>query len=101
MLDQEDMQYLSDQAQEVYNAYQRRFESEDWKALVEWSDEQAGKAAGRQLTASKWDDILLLRGEMRAYHQISSLEATTENEFLAMVQEAKAKLIAEAEEDFE
>lgn len=101
MLDQEDMQFLSDDAQEAYNAFQRRFESEDWKALVEWAQDNANQCMARQLVATKWDDILLCRGEARAYSNIVDLETSTENQFLALVHEAQSKAIAEVEGDHE
>lgn len=101
MLEQDDMMILSDEAQEAYNAFQRRFESDDWKALVEWAKDNAAECMARQLVASKWDDVLLCRGEARAYSNIVDLETSTENQFLALVQEARAKEIAEVEGDNE
>lgn len=101
MLNSEDMALLDGETQQIYMAYVRRFESDDWKELVKWAEEQAGACATRQLLASKWDDVLISRGEMRAFNQISNLEASTENQFTALVEEARAKLIVKGEEEYE
>lgn len=100
-MEQEDLVYLSDQAQEAYMAFQRRFESEDWKALVDWAMEQSASAAARQLAAQSWDHALVAKGNRQAFTEIVDLESTIENQFITLVAEAKEMKIAEAEEDNE
>lgn len=98
---QEDLSILSPEAQEVYMAQVRIFESEEWKATVEWATEEHVKCVGRELASSKWDDILMLRGERRAYHRIMNLEETTEKEFESLVEQAKEMKLAEEETEHE
>lgn len=97
-MDQDDLRYLDDGAQEAYNAFQRRFESDDWKTLIEWAEEQAAVAASSQLAASSWDQVLVAKGKRLAYTDIVNLETTIENQFLNLVAEAKESQIAAAEE---
>lgn len=100
-MEQDDLRYLDDGAQEAYNAFQRRFESEDWKTLIEWADEQASAAAASQLAATSWDQVLISRGKRLAYIDIINLETSIENQFLNLVAEAKEMSIAKDEEDAE
>ena len=101
MMTQDDLQYLSPQAQEAYMAFVRRFESEDWKSLVEWAEEQAASAGARQLASQSWDQFLVSKGTRQAFQEIVNLETTIENQFTALVQEARVKEIAVAEEEHE
>lgn len=96
-MDQDDLKYLDDGAQEAYNAFQRRFESDDWKTLIEWAEEQAAVAASGQLAATSWDQVLVAKGKRLAYMDIIQLETTIENQFLNLVAEAKEMRIAEDE----
>lgn len=100
-MEQEDLVYLDDSAQEAYMAFQRRFESDDWKSLIEWAQEQAAQAASRQLAASTWDQVLVARGNRQSYMEIINLETTIENQFKNLVDEARELKIAEAEGDAE
>jgi len=96
-MEQEDLRYLDDGAQEAYMAFQRRFESDDWKSLIEWAESQAAQAASRQLAAQSWDQFLTARGTRTAYQEIINLETTIENQFKNLVDEARELQIAEAE----
>lgn len=98
-MEQEDLVYLSDQAQEAYMAFQRRFESDDWKSLIDWAKEQSTATSIRQLSAQKWDDVLIARGMRMAWNEIIDLEVTVENQFLTLVAEAKEQRIVEDEEE--
>lgn len=100
-MDQEDLVYLDDGAQEAYNAFQRRFESEDWKALTEWAEEQAARAATDQLAATSWDQVLIAKGKRMSYMDIIGLETSIENQFLNLVAEAKEMRIAADEAENE
>lgn len=98
-MDQEDLATLSREQQEVYMAYQRKFESEDWKETVEWAKGQAAMHAARQLAAASWDSFQVAKGQRLSYMDIINLESAIENEFLTVVAEARAKLLAEVEEE--
>lgn len=100
-MDQDDLVYLSDQAQEQYNAFRRRFESDDWKSMVDWAEERATSAAARQLAASTWDQALLQKGMRQAFQEIVNLEQAIEHEFESAVAEAKAQQIAQDEAEHE
>lgn len=100
-MDQDDLKYLDDNAQQLYMAYQRRFESDDWKELIAWAENEATKCSVRQLMAVNWEAVLTCRGERKAYDGIIGLEVATENEFKAMVEDAKSLLIAEVESEYE
>lgn len=100
-MEQDELAVLSHQAQEMYNAYQRRFESDDWKSTVEWATEQVSKAAASIINASKWDDVVFARGSMTAYQSFVNLEADIENQFKSLAEEAKGQEMLEAEEQFQ
>lgn len=100
-MEQEDLAILSGEAQEIYMAQMRLFESDAWKALVEWAGEEHMKSVSRELVASKWDDVVMARGERRAYHQIMNLEKATETEYLNLVAQAKDMKLAEDEAEHE
>lgn len=100
-MEQDDLTYLSDQAQEAYMAFQRKFESDDWKATVEWAQQQAAQAASRQLASQSWDHFLVAKGQRLSYMELINLESSVENEFLSAVADARAKSIAEDEGEHE
>lgn len=100
-MEQDDLKYLSDTAQEVYMAYQRKFESEDWQQTVEWAKERAATCAARQLAAQSWESVQFAKGARSSFEEIINLETEIENQFLTAVAEAKAKQIAEDEQENE
>jgi hypothetical protein len=92
-----DLVYLDDGAQEAYMAFQRRFETADWKAMVEWAEERATAAGVRQLAAATWDQTLLAKGARQAFLEIVNLETDVENQFISLVAEARELSISAAE----
>lgn len=100
-MQQDDLRYLDSEAQQLYMAYQRRFESDDWKELIEWSVEEHTKCVARELVASKWEDVVMCRGERRAYQNIINLETSVTNQFNSLVDRAKELEIAAVEGDNE
>lgn len=100
-MEQEDLAVLSPQAQELYNDYRRRFESDDWKATVEWAAENVSKSVASIVSSTRWDDVVFAKGAMSAYQSIVNLEAETENSFLSLAEEAKGKQILEDEEQYQ
>lgn len=100
-MEQEDLVVLDYQAQELYMAYQRKFESEDWKQTVEWAKERAATNAVRQLAAKSWDDVNQAKGARNAFEEIIDLESATENHFLNLVAEARASALAVDEGEHE
>lgn len=100
-MDQDNLRYLDAEAQQLYMAYMRRFESDDWKELVEWAQEEHTKAVARELVASKWEDVILCRGERRAYQNIIHLEDSIVNQFNSLVDQARAMELANIESEHE
>jgi len=100
-MEQDSLALLATEEQEMYMAYQRRFSHADWEALMEWCREQAINCSARELMSGKWEDILLCRGEKRAYEALIGLEAQVEIEYQAKVDEVLAKNQMEAEEEYE
>jgi hypothetical protein len=101
MLQQDDLAMLSPEAQQIYMAQTQIFESDAWKALVEWAQEEHTKSVSRELVASKWDDVVIARGERRAYNRIATLETATENEYQNLVDRAKEMKLMEDETEHE
>lgn len=100
-LDQEELQFLDDGAKEAYNAYRRKFESEDWQQTVSWAEEQIEAVQQRELQAKSWDQIQFQRGTRYAYQEIVNLEGSVENQFRELVRTAQSRRIAEDEGDNE
>lgn len=100
-MEQDELKYLSDQAQEVYMAYQRKFESDDWQQTVEWAKERAASCAARQLAARSWEEVQFAKGARSSFEELINLEAEIENQFKTLAAEAAAKLIAEDEQEHE
>jgi hypothetical protein len=100
-MDQDSLALLSAQDQEMYLAHTRRFATEDWQALMEWCKEQAINCSARELMSGKWEDILVCRGEKRAYEALVGLEQSVEMEYQAKVDDINAKRIAELESEYE
>lgn len=97
-MEQEDLATLPTGKQEEYNAYRRIFESDAWVSLMEYVKQQAAAAAARQLAATNWDQYMLSKGQRLSYTEIANLEVAVENENLSLVEEIRAKQIAEDEE---
>lgn len=100
-MEQEDLVYLSDDAQEAYMAFQRKFESDDWNQTVEWAKTQIEMVKDRELSAKSWDQIMFARGSRFSYEEIVNLEASVENQFIELVRSAQARAIAEDEQEHE
>lgn len=100
-MNQEDLIYLDNAAQTAYMAFTRRFESEDWKTMVEWAEERASAAGLRQLNATTWDQANIARGSRQAFQEIVNLENDVENQFITLVAQAKEAQIAEDETEHE
>lgn len=100
-MDQEDLKYLSDQAQQDYMEYVRLFESDTWKSLIDWVKNKVTMAAARQLAAQSWDQAVQAKGARLALEEIINLELEIENEAKASVEDARAKEIAEVEQEHE
>lgn len=101
MIDQDDLMKLTGEQQQAYMSYIRIFESEAWAELVEWAKKQHTLCIGKELVASKWEDILTARGERRGYIRIAEMEQATHNEYLALVEEAKEQEITNLESENE
>jgi hypothetical protein len=100
-MEQEDFTYLSDEAKEAYSAYLRLFDSEHWKAIVNWADENAAQCVARIVSATSWDASNVARGERQAYINLSTLETQVHNQFQNLVDEAKDRLLTSLEEENE
>lgn len=100
-MEQDDLIYLSNDAQEAYMAFQRKFESDDWIQTVEWAKTQIEMVKSRELSAKSWEHVLFNRGARSSYEEIVNLEASVENQFLELVERAKAAKIAEDEGEAE
>jgi hypothetical protein len=100
-MDQDDLALLSADAQQEYMAYQRKFESEDWKETVEWAKSQAAVHAARQLAAQSWEQFMIAKGQRLSYMDIINLEDAIENEALSAVDEARERSIAAVEAENE
>lgn len=100
-MDLNDLKYLSDGSKEVYNALTRMFESEHWKAVVHWADTNAKEQVERIVNAQTWDVNRLATGERAAFLKIVHLEATTENEFLSLVDQAREQETLKVEDSYE
>jgi len=96
-LSQEDIIFLDDGAKQIYNAYRRKFESEDWQQTVAWAEAQVKAVEGRELQAKSWDQVQFCRGQRASYMEIVNLEAGIENQFIELVRAAQAKQIADDE----
>ena len=100
-LTQEELIFLDDGAKQIYNAYRRKFESEDWQQTVAWAEAQVKAVEGRELQAKSWDQIQYCRGQRASYQEIINLEAGIENQFIELVRAAQAKALAEDEAENE
>ncbi len=100
-MEQEELIYLSNDAQEAYMAFQRKFESEDWIQTVEWAKTQIDLVKDRELSAKSWDQVMFNRGARYSYEEIVNLEASVENQFKELVRAAQATAIAEDEQEHE
>lgn len=86
-MDLDTLNNLTDEQKTQYMRVERTFESDGWKDIERWAEQNAEQSAIRQLNASTWEQARVEHGMRLAFLMLANLRETTELEYQARAQQ--------------
>ena len=95
------LQNLTDEQRERYLKFEKLFEQDGWKLIVEWANQQATNQMLRGAEGRNINDVAEARGMRTVYTEIVSMRDRVDTEFQQMAEAQQAESRAQDEEAFE
>lgn len=95
-MDLNQLKYLTPDQKDRYVTLERMFEGKGWSVIEAWAKTNAVQQMERAAFAGNWEDHRMATGSRLVYEQIVNLRESTENEYVALAEQA---MLAIAEED--